>query len=276
MEPGSPGSPWGNDEGACIETDPRDGPWRDSTGPRVGIAGIGCEYLSGAGRRRAVPNEGAARKPYSSRWHTVVCIASGPSLTAADVERVRCWRAEAEAGPSTERAVIVTNTTFRIAPWADVLYGFDIAWWKHHVEEVDRVFSGERCSQAKLPSRYRVTHLDKVPHFGNSGSAAMYLAAHRGAKRIVMLGYDCQHTGGKAHWHGNHPGKLGNAGTVKSWPAKFAMLADALEKRGVEVVNASRVTALECFQRADLETALGVGHGTESGSGIGADCGGEQ
>ncbi len=221
-----------------------------------------------------MPNADAAGKPYSSRWHTVVCIASGPSLTTADVERVRDWKAQ--AGPAEERAVLVTNTTFRIAPFADVLYGFDVAWWKHHITEVETSFLGERCSQARLPSRYRVTYLKDVPHFGNSGAAAMYLAAHRGAKRIVMLGYDCQHTGGQAHWHGNHPGKLGNAGSVGKWPEKFKMLADALNKRGVEVFNASRQTALTCFQRIDLDTALGVEHGAEHGSGIGADCGGEQ
>lgn len=153
-----------------------------------------------------------------------------------------------------------------------MLYGFDVAWWKWHIGEVEAAFTGaERCSQAKLPSRYRVTHLERVPHFGNSGAAAMALAAHRGARRIVMLGYDCQHTGGQAHWHGNHPGKLGNAGSVEKWPEKFALLADHLKKKGVEVLNASRTTALECFPRADLNQALGEHHGAEHRAGVGAD-----
>ena len=56
------------------------------------------------------------------RGRTVVCIASGPSLTAEDCELVR------ESGCP----VIVTNTTFRLCPWADMLYAFDRPWWNHY------------------------------------------------------------------------------------------------------------------------------------------------
>jgi len=61
--------------------------------------------------------------PTKGHWFTahVVCIASGPSLTRADVERVREWRQE--AGAPTKRRVIVVNTSYKIAPWADALYG---------------------------------------------------------------------------------------------------------------------------------------------------------
>lgn len=84
----------------------------------------------------------------------------------------------------------------------------------------------------------------------------MSLAAARGAETIVMLGYDCQHTDGKAHWHGNHPKGLGNAGSVNKWTQSFAELATDLKKKGVTAINASRATALDCFERMDLETAL--------------------
>lgn len=96
----------------------------------------------------------------------------------------------------------------------------------------------------------------RCPHFSNSGAAAVSLAAARGARRIVMLGYDCQRTGGKAHWHADHGGGLGNTGSLDKWPALFAQLAAHCARLRVQVVNASRETALTCFPRQPLEQAL--------------------
>lgn len=179
----------------------------------------------------------------------VVCMASGPSLCAEDAARVREWREAADG-----RAVYVTNTTFRLAPWADVLYGHDQAWWNHYAAEVDAVFRGERVSARAGCRRYGVTILP--PHFPsthNSGADAIALALERGASRVVLLGYDCQATGGVTHWHGSHPATLGDAASIKKWPAKFAGLVG---RAGGRVVNASRETALAAFPRIQLEDAL--------------------
>lgn len=43
----------------------------------------------------------------------------------------------------------------------------------------------------------------------NSGQRAIQLAAHFGAERIILLGYDCSLENG-THWHGNHPDGLKN------------------------------------------------------------------
>jgi hypothetical protein len=96
----------------------------------------------------------------------------------------------------------------------------------------------------------------RCPHFANSGAAAISLAAARGARRVVLLGYDCQLTGGRTHWHGNHGGNLGNAGSLPKWPAIFAQVAKHCERLRVQVVNATRETALTCFPRQPLEQAL--------------------
>lgn len=90
--------------------------------------------------------------------------------------------------------------------------------------------------------------------YGNSGAACIAMAAQAGAKRIIMLGYDCQKTGGKAHWHGDHPRQLGNANSINRWIPKFQELAK--DHRHVEIINCSRATALECFPRMELEDAL--------------------
>jgi hypothetical protein len=67
-----------------------------------------------------------------------------------------------------------------------------------------------------------------------------------------------QHTGGMRHWHADYPAglKMDNASPVASWRLRFAALARDLTREGVEVINATRSTALDCFPRMDLEQAL--------------------
>lgn len=187
------------------------------------------------------------------RGHTVVCLASGPSMTREDAEMVRAWRDDA---PDARRVVVV-NTTFRLAPWADALFAMDRTWWAAHWQEVGEVFTGRRYTINKLPVNWGVTALSRVNGFGNSGAAAISLAVNKGASRVVLLGYDCQHTRGETHWHGAHPAGLGNAATVARWPAKFEQLAKALKARA-QIVNASRETALTCFERVELEDEVSV------------------
>jgi hypothetical protein len=178
----------------------------------------------------------------------VVCLASGPSLTPEDVATVRAWRESDD-----RRRVIVVNTTFRAAPWADVLFAIDVKWWGEYLVEVQKNFAGKMFRPSPSPINWGIS-VAKVPHFNNSGAAAVSMAYTYGAAKIVLLGYDCQHTNGATHWHGDHPKALGNAKTVGKWPAKFKGLASYV--RGCEVVNASRETALTCFKREPLEQCL--------------------
>ena len=49
----------------------------------------------------------------------------------------RDWTARGSVG------VVVTNTTFRAAPWADVLYAMDRVWWRQYLEEARQSFTGQ-------------------------------------------------------------------------------------------------------------------------------------
>lgn len=196
-------------------------------------------------------------------------MASGPSLTLEDAERVRRWRVEASV-----RRVIVVNTTFRAAPWADVLYAADSVWWKTYGAEVNACgFAGERISATRAPKSGESygTVVVKISHEqglsksrgilnggGHSGYQAIGLAYDRGARKIVLLGYDTQRTNGMSHWHGDHPKNLRQNSPHDAWVKRFPALATDLEKAGVEVLNCSRETALSCFRRVGLEAALGL------------------
>jgi len=193
---------------------------------------------------------------------TVVILASGPSLTVADCTRVQAWR------DGDIRRAIAINTTFRMAPWADALYGCDARWWQLYHAEVERTFRGALWSQDELAKRLGVNHirsenargLGKKPGVihqgGNSGYQAVNLAYQAGAKRIVLLGFDMRDHGTKTHHHADHPTGLNTQPNYAQWIADFNLMARELRGEGVDVVNATPGSALTCFPMAKLEDAL--------------------
>lgn len=136
-------------------------------------------------------------------------------------------------------------------PWADALYAMDRVWWDRYGKEVSEMF----CGIATTPLR-GIKNTERVDPHGthNSGAGAIALAVASGAERVILIGYDCQHTGGKAHWHGDHPAGLGNAGSVDKWPDQFRLLAARLPK--ADIINCTRQTALTVFRRENLEDIL--------------------
>ena len=95
-------------------------------------------------------------------------------------------------------------------------------------------------------------------HYGkNSGYQALGLVYHWGCVRDILLGYDMQRgQRGESHWHGDHEGGLPNLGTMPEWARLMVQLGQDLRTRGVQVINATRRTALTCFERMPLESVL--------------------
>lgn len=91
----------------------------------------------------------------------------------------------------------------------------------------------------------------------NSGYQAINLAYMFGAARIVLLGYDMQRgPKGESHHHGDHEGGLPNLGTMHEWARRMIQLAIDLRVQRVDVINASRRTALKCFECMPIDKAL--------------------
>ncbi len=137
-----------------------------------------------------------------------------------------------------------------MTPWADALYAMDRVWWNAYGKEAAS-FAGLKCTPITgIAGTQRVHAMGSQ----NSGAGAIVLAVTFGARRVILLGYDCQHTDGKAHWHADHPKTMGNAGSVDKWPKQFADIAKKFS--GIDIVNCTRSTALSCFKRAELESEL--------------------
>jgi hypothetical protein len=179
----------------------------------------------------------------AKRWESAVCIASGPSLTEADVNLVRL------SGVKT----VTVNSSWKLAPWCDVIYAGDRVWWDAYGPEIDVKAKRYTCSKtaARLHrAKYRARPIGA--HY-NSGMCAIDVAQHFGAKTILLLGYDCSVTHG-LHHHGKHKlTKNPNETRCKEWQKQFRELAQILTSR---VINCSRYTEIDCFERMDLEQAL--------------------
>ena len=200
---------------------------------------------------------------------TIVCIASGSSMSATPIDLIRHWR---EIGGCR---VIAINDNIKLAPWADILYFADVKWWKWHRELV-RNFSGLKFSIDNHGAE-RVTDRDvivlddlnfctttsgrisRAPHGiytgRNSGYQAINIAVLLGAKRIVLVGYDMQPgPKGQVHWFGNHPEYTRM--DYQDWRLEFNRMSETAERMNIEILNATVDTALECFKRVTLESLL--------------------
>lgn len=202
-------------------------------------------------------------KPYENRWDgldwrscSVVICASGPSLSEEQCVQVKAWQSDAHR-------VMAINTSFRRAPFADVVYGCDSRWWDVYGKEV-----GETCTHSEFwtqdakckgikrieshPSKGLNRQKGVINQGNNGGYQAIGLAYQAGSKRIILLGYDMK--GG--HWHGDHPAGLNSKANFDLWIRNFEELAKDLKEEGIEVLNATPKTALHCFPKIELEQAL--------------------
>lgn len=189
---------------------------------------------------------------------TFVCVASGPSLAKWQCRYIRDKAVE----------VIATNTSFKAISPPAIVYGCDGIWWDRYAREVREAGFEGWTQDAEAAQKYGLKYVKaksgrglchdpmQIFHGANSGYQAIGLAYVLGASRIILIGYDMQHTRGKTHWHGDHPKGLTNAHGINKWVRNFDALAVDLAAEGVGVVNCTVETALTCFPRADLRDVL--------------------
>ncbi|MFK3911355.1 hypothetical protein ACI2JI_04635 [Enterobacter cancerogenus] len=176
---------------------------------------------------------------------TFICIASGPSLTAND-----CALVSGSGYP-----VIAVNSSWRAMPECQHIYAADFSWWEKYHRDIPpgaMRWTSSISASIQLGVNY-FPHPDTKTF--NSGLRAIQLAIRLGARRVLLLGYDCCIEAG-SHWHGDHPVglKTPDESSVTRWHAEFTRLAAALS--GIEILNCSRRSALACFPLSTIEAAL--------------------
>lgn len=226
--------------------------------------------------RRLAPPAGQAQTRYAEvtdAWagQTVVCMATGPSLTAAQVARAR------DATDAEGRRVycIAVNDAYLLAPWAPLLYFADAKtgkWLDWHRDRAEfKAFAGQKCMidvDAKYLRADDDIHLlraaagpgisgdrQAVYSGSNSGHQALVIATLAQPALILLLGYDAKKAAdSRVHFFGNHPDR--------SFPPYEAVIknmmavAGPIAKLGIRVVNCTPGSAIDCFERGDLASVL--------------------
>lgn len=199
-------------------------------------------------------------KKYLNRWkgETVVCMASGPSMEKEDAEYC-----------NGKARIITVNTTYNLAPWANVHYSSDDDWWKLHLPKMRTVCSGEFWTghheyisndMHHCPYDKQIKGISNIPGViswgGNSGFCAIGLAVQFGVSRIILLGFDMMNTKGNEHWHDDHDESIRKESNFKMWIPYFVRAYNDFKRLGIDVVNCSRETALPNYRRAEIAKVL--------------------
>lgn len=203
---------------------------------------------------------------------TVVLVGSGPSAQ------------EAPLGLARDRAkVACVNTSWRLAPWADMLYAHSVYWWRAHQGvpefkglkvslDADAKADFPEIDLAHCPIDPRRRHHKRLGdryvmemQFGepgvigwgmNGGFQCCNLIAQIRPKRIILVGIDATVANGE-HWHGLHPGlKNPTERDTEVWRRNFDAAAPALQAQGIDVVNASPLSTLTAYRKMELAEAL--------------------
>lgn len=195
----------------------------------------------------------------------VAIVGGGPSLKGFDVERLRRF------------TVLAVNGSIFDIPWAD--HGFSLdrramrAWWpKLRTLKIPVTFAVPDCWLVNFASpptpnmgfvrrvKGTVFHPsgERISGGGTSGYGALQLAWLKGARRIVLFGFDCRQTAGAWHADERHYSfpQAQDPAKWAEWAANFDDAAWYLNRDGVEVINASPESAIAAFPKCTVEQGL--------------------
>lgn len=169
-------------------------------------------------------------------------------------------------GQLIDRRVIAVNRAYESVPNAEVVYFSDLRFWSWYKDFLNQHRGRKITSAVRVKDRgvehVQITGLTgidaesgKIRQGNNSGYGAINLAIHLGAKRIFLLGFDMNFTGGRCHWHDGYP-VINTEKTLKRMTAYFDTTVEPLKKLGVDVINLNPNSAIECFPKARPEEFL--------------------
>lgn len=186
---------------------------------------------------------------------TILVIAGGPSVKTLDLNLASRFR------------TVAVNDSWEVAPWAEECFAGDHRWWRWKSgQRILKEFAGEISSGSSIKeapdnrvTKYIVSQVEATlwlpTHvFGpDSGTKAISRAYHRGARRILLAGFDLSAgPGGETHHHTNHEIKT-NPADWEKWGSVQKRQAELLRDKGVEIYRVTK-PGLDCIEYRPLET----------------------
>lgn len=179
-----------------------------------------------------------------------------------------------------EKHVIAVNMAFKIGDWIDMVFWGDKKWYLTNRAEV-ALFKGLKVTchpyfangrfpnenikcVAKDNTRPKgiSTSNTAVSWNSNSGSAAISIAVHMGATKIILVGFDMKlDEDAKQHWHSEYGAMNRKDAKPGSLPFNRHLLGfphiarDALAM-GVTIINACPDSAIPDFPRMSVKDIL--------------------
>lgn len=204
-------------------------------------------------------------------WHVdpdwqgldVFLVCGGTSVVPAEVEKLR-------GRPNSK--VVVINSSYTVAPWADMLFFADERWWLRELAEGRRealeAFEGAIVTNSWKVQHPRFHHLKRALPPGlsrdrgtcslqfTSVTAVLNICLHKKAARVVLIGVDGRDgENGRAHHHAEYPWPR-NPETYDVKEREFESIKADLERGGVVVLNASPITTSKVWPRVNLADFL--------------------
>jgi len=190
---------------------------------------------------------------------TIYIVGGGPSLKDFDFELLK------------NKIVIAVNKAFLYLPFAQVLYWSDSSFYDTFKKEI-HLFKGIKATKNPSPKNDDIINLvetgreglelepNGIRTGGNSGYAAINVAYHLGAKKIVLMGFDGKNgPGGNTHWHDGY-GKKGASDEVmqRNWLPHYSSLVNALEDRRVKIYNTFKFSEIKEIEKISYTEALAL------------------
>jgi hypothetical protein len=179
-----------------------------------------------------------------------------------------------------DKHVIGINVSFMIGDWMDIVFFGDNGFLLRNEEALSK-YPGIRATctdqMPLMPDWVRKLEKDRdhpkgiskkpghVSWNGNSGAAAINIAAHAGATRIILLGFDMNLTNNKVqHWHDvyqkgeQHDEKvfMTTLANMDRHLRAFPQIALDARKMGIEIINASPTSEVKEFIKVPVSILL--------------------
>ena len=187
---------------------------------------------------------------------TVFILAGGPSAAAENLDALKGHR------------LIAINSSIFTAPFADFLIFGDSRWYFYHRPALDKM-TARMVSTSAVPFGPHVVHMKKVippPGFTlardslvmerTTLQAAINLAIHLGASRVVTIGADMKlGPNGKTHHHPPHIWAL-RQDRLDQAREQLRLIGKGAKRLGIEIINTSMDSAIDFWPKRPLKDCL--------------------